>query len=116
MILDVTGYGDATAIILYAVLSLYVLVSLTIPFWVPILQKTAGHCGVYWVRVEGVSQMCCPIACLAHDFMQQVPAMCTHVTSCSKSCGRQAIGSLACHTINSAIWHPSYATGSCLRA
>uniref|UniRef100_A0A7S0ITW9 Uncharacterized protein n=1 Tax=Calcidiscus leptoporus TaxID=127549 RepID=A0A7S0ITW9_9EUKA len=45
----ISGQVDATAITLYAVLALYVLVSLTIPFWVPILQKTAGHCGVYWV-------------------------------------------------------------------
>jgi hypothetical protein len=36
---------------LYAVLGLYVGVSLTIPLWVPILQKLTGQCGVFWVNL-----------------------------------------------------------------
>ena len=34
---------------LYALLAVYVVVSLTIPFWVPIVQRHTGARGVYWV-------------------------------------------------------------------
>jgi len=45
-----TAEGDTGVVrALYVVLAAYVLVSLTIPFWVPLLQKLAGNCGVYWV-------------------------------------------------------------------
>ena len=30
-------------------LALYVVTSLTIPFWVPILKRVIGDCGMYWV-------------------------------------------------------------------
>ncbi|EOD40668.1 hypothetical protein EMIHUDRAFT_454149 [Emiliania huxleyi CCMP1516] len=33
---------------LWVLVSLYVLVSLTIPLWVPILQRLTGQCGVFW--------------------------------------------------------------------
>tara|TARA_B110001452_G_scaffold232760_1_gene210226 strand:- start:1217 stop:1450 length:234 start_codon:yes stop_codon:yes gene_type:complete len=35
---------------LYSVIALYFVVSLTIPFWVPILKRVSGECGVFWVR------------------------------------------------------------------
>ena len=35
---------------LYSVITLYFVVSLTIPFWVPILKRVSGECGVFWVR------------------------------------------------------------------
>ena len=34
---------------LWTILILYVAVSLTIPFWVPILKRLSGDCGVFWV-------------------------------------------------------------------
>jgi len=48
----VLGLDDIDPILaaLYAVVGLYVTVSLTIPLWVPILQKLTGQCGVFWVR------------------------------------------------------------------
>ena len=30
-------------------LALYVVTSLTIPFWVPILKRVVGDCGIFWV-------------------------------------------------------------------
>lgn len=39
------------SVLLTAVLVLYVVTSLTIPFWVPILKRVTGDCGVFWVSV-----------------------------------------------------------------
>lgn len=33
-------------------LATYVGVSLTIPFWVPIVKRLTGDCGVFWVCIE----------------------------------------------------------------
>ena len=36
-------------------LAAYVGVSLTIPFWVPIVKRHTGNCGVYWVRARAAA-------------------------------------------------------------
>ena len=40
---------ELAPLLLYVVIALYFMVSLTIPFWVPILKRTLGECGVFWV-------------------------------------------------------------------
>lgn len=47
LLLGITAALDVR--LLYAVLALYVVVSLTIPYWVPLIQKRWGQLGVYWV-------------------------------------------------------------------
>ena len=41
---------DPTSLAVTITLAAYVGVSLTIPFWVPIVKKMSGDCGVFWVR------------------------------------------------------------------
>ena len=41
--------AEGETVALYALLAVYVVVSLTIPFWVPIVQRHTGARGVYWV-------------------------------------------------------------------
>lgn len=52
MVMEAAIFPDLDPMLglLYAVLGLYVGVSLTIPLWVPILQKLTGQCGVFWVH------------------------------------------------------------------
>jgi hypothetical protein len=40
---------DQASCTITAILVLYVVTSLTIPFWVPILKRFTGDCGVFWV-------------------------------------------------------------------
>ena len=35
--------------LLPTLLGVYVVTSLTIPFWVPIVKRITGHSGVFWV-------------------------------------------------------------------
>ncbi len=42
-------HEELAPLLLYVVIALYFMVSLTIPFWVPILKRTLGECGVFWV-------------------------------------------------------------------
>lgn len=39
-----------TTPVLTAVLGVYVVTSLTIPFWVPIVKRITGDSGVFWVN------------------------------------------------------------------
>ena len=41
---------DPTSMVITLCLTAYVVVSLTIPYWVPIVKRLSGDCGVYWVR------------------------------------------------------------------
>ena len=45
----VTGVDDSTSLTLTLALAAYVGVSLTIPFWVPIVKRLSGDCGLFWV-------------------------------------------------------------------
>ena len=40
----------STSLVVTVCLAAYVFVSLTIPYWVPIVKRFTGDCGVYWVR------------------------------------------------------------------
>ena len=44
-----TDTPSPTATLTASLLALYVVVSLTIPFWVPIVKRLTGDCGVFWV-------------------------------------------------------------------
>lgn len=50
MRVELTDSTPGPTAALVAVLAAYVVGSLTIPFWVPIVKRLTGDCGVLWVR------------------------------------------------------------------